>query len=308
MPEVSIIVPTYNRKELLKETLHAILAQTYRDFELIIVDNYSDYDFREHIKSFNSDKIRAFRNHNHGVIAVNRNFGIKQAMGKFIAFCDDDDVWYPEKLMCCLPYMGESDVIYHNFEIVGDNVPENQKIFYCRKISNENAYMDLLFNWNGMANSGVVVRKSILDKVGFFDEDKSLIGIEDFDMWLRIAKITNRFVLIPKVLGALYSGTTNFSKNIDKSIERDFILLEKYKSDISTAQYLRARSVINFCSGLRYINNDRKTANRYFTHVLFMKANFSVKIKALLFMVLGKSSFTLSNVINKLRFNNHKSP
>lgn len=86
MPKVSVIVTTYNRKEYLAETIQSILNQTFQDFELIVVDNYSNYDFFGLMKSFNSEKITAFQNQNNGIIAVNRNFGIKLAKGEFIAF------------------------------------------------------------------------------------------------------------------------------------------------------------------------------------------------------------------------------
>ena len=97
-PLVSVIVVTYNRKELLKETIYSILNQTFEEFELIVVDNFSDYNFFLHIESFNDDRIKPFQNQNNGIIAVNRNFGINNSKGKYIAFCDDDDLWLPEKL------------------------------------------------------------------------------------------------------------------------------------------------------------------------------------------------------------------
>ena len=97
-PLVSVIVTTYNRKEYLKETIDSILNQTYKNFELIVVDNYSDFDFLTYIKSFNDNRIRAFQHHNNGIIAVNRNIGIKKAYGEYIAFCDDDDYWVDKKL------------------------------------------------------------------------------------------------------------------------------------------------------------------------------------------------------------------
>ena len=107
---VSVVVTTFNRKDLLKETLESILAQTYQDFELIVVDNYSNYDFNALIESFKSDKIRAYQNQNHDVIATNRNFGIEKAKGEYIAFCDDDDLWMPDKLEKQMKCASEHDV------------------------------------------------------------------------------------------------------------------------------------------------------------------------------------------------------
>ena len=97
-PLVSVIVTTFNRKELLAKTIHSILSQTYKNFELVVIDNLSNYDFFSHIKSFGDDRIVAFQNQNSGIIAVNRNFGIKKAKGEYIAFCDDDDLWHPNKI------------------------------------------------------------------------------------------------------------------------------------------------------------------------------------------------------------------
>ena len=110
-PLVSVIVTTFNRKELLKETIDSILNQTFTDFELIVVDNYSEYNFVDYIKSFSDNKLIAFQNKNNGIIAVNRNYGIKKAKGKYIAFCDDDDCWDSEKLAKQIPYLREKNVM-----------------------------------------------------------------------------------------------------------------------------------------------------------------------------------------------------
>ena len=98
MIKVSVVVTTYNRKKYLTQTIKSILNQTFADFELIVVDNYSNYDFLSHINSLNDSRIRPFQNNNNGIIAVNRNFGIKKSKGEFIAFCDDDDIWINTKL------------------------------------------------------------------------------------------------------------------------------------------------------------------------------------------------------------------
>ena len=79
MNKLSVVVTTYNRRFLLKETLDSILAQTYKDFELIVVDNHSDYEFFDFIGTFNDPRIKPYRNENGGIISVNRNFGIEKS-------------------------------------------------------------------------------------------------------------------------------------------------------------------------------------------------------------------------------------
>lgn len=98
VPRVSVVVPTFNRAGMLKETVDAILAQTYTDFELIIVDNMSEDGTQAYVTAITDPRVKYFRNANHGVIAANRNFGIRQARGVYVALCDDDDLWLPQKL------------------------------------------------------------------------------------------------------------------------------------------------------------------------------------------------------------------
>jgi glycosyltransferase involved in cell wall biosynthesis len=181
-PIVSVIVTTYNRQEYLSETILSILNQTFQDFELIIVDNFSNYDFFSLINSFNSDKIKALQNDNRGVIAANRNLGIREAQGEFIAFCDDDDNWMPEKLEIQMQVFGnkKNDLVYSNSilffksgAIVKTNYTPTSNLLQ-------------LLQTNHITLSSVVVRNS---ENLFFSEDSLLTGIEDYELWLRL-KIT----------------------------------------------------------------------------------------------------------------------
>ena len=92
--KVSVVVTTYNRAHIVTEAIESILNQTFGDFELIIVDNYSNDNTEEVIKSYKDERIKYFKNRNNGIIAVNRNYGISKAQGEYIAFCDDDDLWF----------------------------------------------------------------------------------------------------------------------------------------------------------------------------------------------------------------------
>src|SRR3990170_2777406 len=98
-PTVSIIMPTYNRGNIVATAILSVLDQTYRDFEFIIVNDGSKDNTEEVVNSFGDDRIKYIRlEENSGTCAVPRNTGIRVARGKYIAHQDDDTVWHPEKL------------------------------------------------------------------------------------------------------------------------------------------------------------------------------------------------------------------
>ena len=97
-PLFSIVIPTYNRGNLIGRCIDSIIAQTYTNWEAIIVDNYSDDNTEEVVLSYKDDRIRFIKNHNYGVIAVSRNKALDMAKGDWICFLDSDDAWFPNKL------------------------------------------------------------------------------------------------------------------------------------------------------------------------------------------------------------------
>ena len=109
---VSVIVPTYNHATHLSRALRSVFKQTYKNWELIVVDNHSTDNTEALVKSFNSSRIKYLKINNHGVIAVSRNAGIEVAEGEWIAFLDSDDFWSEDKIEACL-MMNGADFIYH---------------------------------------------------------------------------------------------------------------------------------------------------------------------------------------------------
>lgn len=185
-PCVSVIVTTYKRAKLLAETLNSILAQTFIDFELIVVDNMSEDGTQEYVTGTHDSRIRYFRNPNKGVIATNRNFGIRHSQGKYIAFCDDDDLWLPEKLGLQVNLMEQhADVAmcYTQAEsFIGNKVLAERM---NRRSVSHHHFLQLL-RGNYFPNSSVLIRRSIFQEVGMLNEDPLLR--EDYEMWLRIAR------------------------------------------------------------------------------------------------------------------------
>lgn len=185
-PNVSVIVVTYNRVDLLSKTIDSILGQTYVDFELIIVDNMSSDSTDKYVSDLKDLRLRYFRNPNYGVIAVNRNYGIQKARGNFIAFCDDDDIWFPDKLSMQIKLMKHYPNVglcYSNAESFNGETVIKKKMI--RQTIRHNHFFYLL-RGNYIPNSSVLIRADIFKTIGLLTIDPTLR--EDYEMWLRIAR------------------------------------------------------------------------------------------------------------------------
>ena len=188
---ISIIVTTYNRELYLKETIKSILNQSFKNFELIVVDDYSNYDIDTLIKNFNDNRIILLKNDSKKNIARNRNLGLKHSKNEIIAFCDDDDTWEKDKLQKQINFINKGyNFVFTNLRLV--NYDNNFKVYKRGFISN------LIFNFlstslsykilkitNRICLSSVLLKKELLRNYNFSEED-SLYAKEDYDLWLRI--------------------------------------------------------------------------------------------------------------------------
>jgi teichuronic acid biosynthesis glycosyltransferase TuaG len=280
-PLVSVIVTTFNRKELLKETINSILKQTFIDFELIVVDNYSDYNFIDYIKSFGDNKLIAFQNKNNGIIAVNRNYGIKKAKGKYIAFCDDDDCWDSEKLSKQVPYlMGKKIMgVGSIYSIIGSfkntKKTSQDKIKYLK-------FEDVIQS-NKVALSSLIIKKRANH---FFNEDRQFIGLEDWYFQLNILyNNNNKIILLPEKLLYYRIHDQNFSINADQ-IKRGFFVLDKYKKKIDHSLYRNSKANLYFSMGLEnLLQNQRKKSVIYFIKSANLAFDIYLKSKSLIMVI-----------------------
>ena len=123
-PVVSVIIRTYNRALLLQKAILSVLNQTFQDFEIIVVNNYSTDNTIEVVRSFNDERIRIINIRNKGIIAKSHNVGLKESHGDYIAFLDDDDLWCPEKLEIQVAYLRkhpEYYLVYSNAWFIDEN-------------------------------------------------------------------------------------------------------------------------------------------------------------------------------------------
>ena len=125
MPKVSVIIPTYNRAAFLRLAIASVLNQTFQNFEIIVIDDASQDHTREVVNSLSDTRIRYIRHEGNRGVAVSRNTGVVNAKGSYIAFLDDDDEWFPEKLQkqfdlleACQPIVG---VVYTGAFIIEES-------------------------------------------------------------------------------------------------------------------------------------------------------------------------------------------
>lgn len=216
--KISIIIPTFNRIYELKKCLRSIFSQDYKNYEIIIIDNFSIDGTENYIKTLkNNFKINYLKIHNKGNIAKSRNEGILNSTGKYLAFIDSDDQWMPNKLSKSIKFIEENnlDFFYHDMILVKKNIISIGKALF-RPLKNKKIYENLIENGPAFATSSVIVNKKIFSKIGNFKEDKDLITWEDYDAWIRVAKITNNFGFLKEKLGFINITNSNTLKNINK--------------------------------------------------------------------------------------------
>ena len=279
-PLVSIIIPTYNRAEDLKRALQSVFDQTFTNWEVVVVDNHSVDDTDSLIKSFNNQKIKLFKIHNRGIISASRNLGLKHALGEYIAFLDSDDWWLPKKLEESIKYMIQGAVIvYHDlFYVTKPDQRFNWRRVRGRKLKSP-VFYDLLESGNALPNSSVVVRKKLLNEIKGLSEDKDMVSSEDYDAWLRIARISEKFQKIPDVLGFYWAGGGNVT-NPNRTLKY-IRALEKLYIDTTPDLGVKGRIFwLNYAKGRAcFCLKDFKNANKHLSLNHWTRVPFIINLK-----------------------------
>jgi len=201
--DITVIIPTYNRYELLKRALLCVYNQTYMPKEIIVVDDGSVDDTFQIKKDF--PDIKYIYQINKGVSSA-RNLGIKNSICKWIAFLDSDDEWHKDKLKEQVAFHKQNSNIlisYTDEKWIRDEKEVSIPKKYQKYGGN---IFDKCLSHCIIAPSSVIINKTLLDKIGIFDE--TLDVCEDYDLWLRVA-CDNEIALIDKKLITKYAGHKN---------------------------------------------------------------------------------------------------
>lgn len=224
LPVVTVVIPTYNHAHFLREALQSLCAQSFSNWEAIVVNNYSEDDTIAVVASFSDPRIRLENFRNNGVIASSRNRGIALAQGQYIAFLDSDDIWYPEKLSHCMQSFDDNvDLVCHGLHWFGNE----ERDMFCGPA--QRATFDaLLDKGNCITPSATVVRKSILDLVGGFSQNPVVVTSEDYHLWLRLAKIGARMIFLKEILGGYRTHSANQSSAALRHLQSVLQVIEEF--------------------------------------------------------------------------------
>jgi len=263
-PRVSVIIPTYNRGWIVQEAIESVLAQDYRDFELIVVDDGSTDDTDDILNSYRGD-IMVFRQKNQGVSAA-RNRGLSEASGRFIAFLDSDDLWLPQKLFRQVEFFNknpDAQICQTEETWIRKGVRVNPKQRHKKPwgmIFEPSLALCLV------SPSAVMIRRSLFEKVGGFDE--ALPACEDYDLWLRIScRYPVYLIETPLIIKrgghndqlSASSGLDKFRiKSLNKLIESNLLSKSQYEAAVKT---LKQKCII-YAAGCR--KRGREDEARYY--------------------------------------------
>lgn len=243
---VSVVIPCYNGEKFLLESLSSVLAQTYKALEVIAVDDGSDDRSKEVVLSFDDERVRLVEHDRNCGISAARNTGVRHARGEFVAFLDQDDLWYPEKLSRQVPVLdsdGEIALVFTNRNILSQGKrsfnPDDRKFPRPIPEASSRQLLTAFLGRNFVPLISVLVRRKCFDEAGLFDE-RIRSGVDDFDFCVRLAIMGYRFAHIEEVLVTRREHEGNFS-DPTRFLEDDLAVMERIVKSDETLEPLRRR-------------------------------------------------------------------
>lgn len=234
-PLVSIITPVYNSEEYLEETILSVINQTYKNWELLLIDDYStDNSYKIIEKYLTDERIKYLRNERNSGPAITRNIGLEKSKGEYIAFLDSDDIWAKNKLELQIDYMKKNSIrICHgDYIFIDKNGKEIKKI-----ITDDILSYKILLKENQIKTSFLIVNKNLIGEIRF-----PLIKHEDFAFFLELLKKGEISKKIDFIVGKYRIQENSVSSN-------------KLKSAIWTWNIYRKYERLNLLQSVHYFSN-----------------------------------------------------
>jgi glycosyltransferase involved in cell wall biosynthesis len=253
---VSVIIPAYSCTEYIRAALESVFAQTFTNFEIILVNDGSpDTEMLEHLIAPYRDRIIYRKQENRGLAGA-RNTGIRAARGTYLAFLDSDDCWPPEYLAAQIKLFEKSpslDLVYADALHFGD-APLPRKAF-MQTSAPPVSFEGLLAEGGQIIPSGTVARRQVIVDAGLFDE--SLRRCEDYDLWLRIALRGARIAYQPSVFALRRVHSNALTANDTKMLEAEEQVLSKFEKSPELSEETRALLLGRLASVRAYLELEK---------------------------------------------------
>lgn len=293
----SIVVPTYNRADLITKTIDSICKQTYKNYEIIIVDDGSTDNTEEILKPLLNDNIKYFKKEN-GERAAARNYGAKLAKGDYINWFDSDDLMLPnhlEEALKMIEFHNKPEAFAQSFNIITKDLSTIRKIILPSSTCNKHLYKE-----NILACNPVFVRRDITDEFAF-NENRKLSASEDYELWLRIASCYPIFTssTITSILIEHDNRSVNLAASKQQIEDRFLTFLNLSLSDKRVVKFLGYRKpffiarVYSLIATNMAINGYNKNSIKYIFSSLYINPfNFlhrhffsSIKVLVMKFLI-----------------------
>jgi glycosyltransferase involved in cell wall biosynthesis len=242
MPKLSVIMPSYNTASLIGEALDSVFAQSFRDFEVIVVNDGSpDTPELERVLQPYQERIVYLKQENRRACGA-RNNGISQAKGEFLAFLDSDDSWAPGYLQSQIEQLEADpslDMVYCDCLIYGDGPEAGKTFMQSCPSTGRVTFESVLTEQCQIPVSGTVVRRQAVINAGLFDE--RLAMCDDYEMWLRLAYRGARISYHPDVLSRIRIGrASSLSSSKSKMVAAYVRILSIVKAEWNLSPEQRA--------------------------------------------------------------------
>lgn len=286
---VSVVITTHCRHEdILKRAIESVFNQTYKNIELIVVDDSPNYERHSNVEELINqygNRLKYIINDIRPSACVSRNIGINNSNGEILALLDDDDEWLPEKLEKMVPYINDQTaLVYADFVMVG-----TKEELYKRSVFEGDVFSKLLELGNFVGGCSVPIMdiKKVM-AVGCFDEN--LNSAQDYDLWLRLSKYSLiKYISFPCV--NYYISNDAISSSPSKRLKSNKYLLKKYAEDFTKYPAAKNRVVFDVVYYL-YLNGEfsmasdfKKEYNLKISFLIEMKMIIKSQIKRLLLLL-----------------------
>ena len=241
LPVLSLIIPAYNVEDFIVPAINSVLTQSFKDFEVIVVNDGSTDATEERVQKISDDRVVLISRENGGLSAA-RNTGIRAARGRYIALLDGDDVWYPEYAMRHVSAFDADTTLgisYNYFAYLNEQGDPTGQFLISRKACPS---LEQLICRNHIGCGNVVVRRKCFEQAGLFDE--RLRACEDIEMWVRILHRTNYHArLIPEVLTGYRVRSTSLTMQFEHQVQSARMAADIIKEEVGISQRLWCRFV-----------------------------------------------------------------